>query len=217
LIDDPTCVTSAGVDVIGHYLFDDEGTRARPVTLIKDGVLIDFLTGRQPVHDEQRASNGHARNRRHERPISRMSNLIVKAEGGVSHAQLKKQLIEQVKKQKLPFGIMVLEAEGGETATEAYDFQAFLGRITVAVRVFPNGREELVRNVNFVGTPLSALNNILAVGSETRCLNGFCGAESGMVPVSTTCPGLLLGNLELQIADQRKRAQYLLPVPHAAR
>jgi len=84
------------------------------------------------------------------------------------------------------------------------------------VQVWADGRENLVRNVNFVGTPLSALRNIIAVGDTPACENAYCGAESGMVTVSTTCPALLMANLELQAADQRKFTQYALPMPHEA-
>ena len=73
--------------------------------------------------------NGHARNEYHERPISRMSNLVVEVDGGVSHDELKRRFLDEIRRQKLPFGIMILDAEGGETATEAYDFQAFMGNV----------------------------------------------------------------------------------------
>ena len=110
-------------------------------------------------------------------------------------------------------GILILEAEGGETATEAYDFQAFMGSISLAAQVWADGRENLVHNVNFVGTPLSALRTVLAAGDTPRCDNAFCGAESGAVPVSTTCPAVLLSNLELQAGDQRKFTPFILPIP----
>ncbi|MFH1132591.1 MAG: TldD/PmbA family protein, partial [Pseudomonadota bacterium] len=95
-----------------------------------------------------------------------------------------------------------------------YNFQAFMGRISLAVQVWANGKENLVRNINFVGTPLSALRNVLAAGNTSNCENAFCGAESGVVPVSTTCPALLMSNLELQACEQYKFAQYILPMPH---
>jgi hypothetical protein len=109
---------------------------------------------------------------------------------------------------------MILDAEGGETATEAYDFQAFMGTVSLALQVWADGRENLVRNINFVGTPLSAMRNILAVGDTPLCENAFCGAESGVIPVSTTCPAVLMSNLELQASDHRKFTPYVLPMPY---
>lgn len=212
IVDDPTQSHCAGHATIGSYRYDDEGSAARPALLVERGVLRGFLSGRAPVA-RRIECNGHARNDFHERPISRMANLIVRAEGGVSHAELRRLFIEEIRRQKLRFGIMVLDAEGGETATEAYNFQAFMGSISLAVQVWADGRENLIRNVNFVGTPLSALRTVIAAGDTPRCENAFCGAESGSIPVSTTCPAILMSNLELQASGDRKFTQYLLPMP----
>jgi predicted Zn-dependent protease len=212
-VDDPTITSSCGVSTVGSYCYDDEGSRAQRAVLVDHGKLVGFLSGRAPVTRHKHPGNGHARNDYHERPISRMANLKVVADGGVSHAKLKQLFIDEIRRQKVPFGIMILDAEGGETATEAYDFQAFMGAISLAVQVWPDGRENLVRNVNFVGTPLSALRNVIAVGDTPYCYNAYCGAESGIIPVSTSCPAVLLSNLELQASDQRKYTQYVLPMP----
>lgn len=213
--DDPTLKRSKGVQLVGGYRFDDEGSHAQRAPLIDRGKLVGFLAGRQPVlRGRTFRGNGHARSEYYERPISRMSNLVVEVNNGMSHAELKARFIDEIKKQKVPFGIMVLDGEGGETATDTYDFQAFMGQIALAVQVWADGRENLVRGVNFVGTPLSALRNVIAVGDTQVCENAFCGAESGLIPVSTTCPAMLLRNLELQASDQRKFAQYVLPMPY---
>ena len=213
VVDDPTLAVSRGVATAGSYRYDDEGSPAARAELVRRGQLTGFLSGRAPVGRGRARANGHARNEYHERPVSRMANLVVEAEGGVPHDELRRRFREQIARQGVPFGIMILDAEGGETATEAYDFQAFMGAVTQAVQVFPDGREGLVRNVNFVGTPLSALRTVVAAGDSPRCHNAFCGAESGVIPVSTTCPALLLSNLELQASDQRKFAPYVLPMP----
>jgi TldD protein len=213
VVDDPCETRSCGVKTIGSYRYDDEGSPAQPARLVERGKLVGFLSGRAPVTRRRLEPNGHARNEYHERPISRMAHLKVIAETAVSHRELKQKLLDEIHRQKVPFGIMILDAEGGETATESYDFQAFMGAVALAVQVYADGRECLVRNVNFVGTPLSALRTIIAAGDTPVCQNAFCGAESGMVPVSTTCPALLLANLELQASDHRKFTQYMLPMP----
>ncbi len=212
--DDPTITRSRGVKTVGGYRYDDEGSPAKRAVLVERGKLVGFLTGRAPVTPRQRQGNGHARNDCHERPISRMANLVVEVDGGVSHEELKRRFLEEIRRQEQPFGIMILEAEGGETATDTYDFQAFMGQIALAVQVWADGRANLVRGVNFVGTPLSALRNVMAVGDSPACDNAFCGAESGVIPVSTTAPATLLSNLELQATDQRKFTQYVLPMPY---
>lgn len=212
IVDDPTRTKICRVQTVGSYRYDDEGTPAQCAKLVDHGKLIGFLSGRSPVAKDLQG-NGHARNEYHERPVSRMANLIVTADGGVSHKELKKLFIQEIVRQKLPYGIMILDAEGGETATEAYDFQAFMGSVSLAMQVWVDGRENLVRNVNFVGTPLSSLRTVIAAGDTPVCENAFCGAESGVIPVSTTCPAVLMSNLELQASDQRKYTQYVLPMP----
>jgi predicted Zn-dependent protease len=214
VVDDPTLGESWGVRTVGGFRYDDEGSPGQPAMLVKNGKLVGFLSGRSPVSKERVLPNGHARAEHHERPVSRMANLVVEVQGGLSEQALKQKFVDEIKAQGVPFGIMILGAEGGETATDAYDFQAFLGQVTLAKQVWADGRENLVRNINFVGTPLSALRNMVAVGDTCRCQNAFCGAESGVVPVSTTSPAVLMKNLELQASDQRKFAPYVLPMPH---
>ncbi len=212
--DDPTATESCGVKTAGSYRYDDEGSPAKAAKLVKDGVLVGFLSGRSPVTKKRMPGNGHARNEYDERPVSRMANLQIEASRALGRKELKALFLEEIRRQGLPFGIMVLSAEGGETATSSYNFQAFLGSISLAVQVWADGRENLVRNVDFVGTPLSALSSIMAASDEAVCCNAFCGAESGVIPVSTTCPALLLSNLELQASDQRKFTPFVLPMPH---
>ena len=213
ILDDPGIRQFAGQSLIGHYPFDDEGVAAGRAVLVEDGVLKGFLTTRSPIRKGVSAINGHARNQSDERPISRMANFIVESKGGQSFAELKRLLIREIKKAKLPFGIVLYEVEGGETGTEAYNFQAFLGQITRAAKIFPDGRETPIKGVDFVGTPLSSLSHIIAVGDEREVDNGFCGAESGTVPVSTVSPALLLSSLELQAKESSVITPYALPLP----
>lgn len=217
IYDDPSLKRFGGHSLIGHYPYDDEGSMGRRATLVERGILKGFLTTRSPIAKRGHKSNGHARNHSHERPISRMANLVVESHSQLSWNDLKELLIEEVRRRGLEFGMILLDVEGGETETEAYDFQAFLGEITVAVKVYADGTERYVRGVDFVGTPLGSLSNITAVGCEYAVDNGFCGAESGTIPVSTVSPALLLSNLELQVKDPSKVTQYALPLPWMAK
>ncbi len=214
IIDDPTVTTFAGRRLTGHFRFDDEGVPARRAVLVQRGKLRSFLTTSAPIPGQQEL-NGHARNERHERPISRMGNLFVVNRAPVPRDELWQRFLEEIKRRKAPFGIWVRETLGGETYTTKYDFQAFKGEIMHAVRVFPSGRTELVRGVDFVGTPLSALDALLCMGDDPTVDNAFCGAESGQIPVSTIAPSALLGNLELQSKDRQKLTQFAMPPPHA--
>ncbi|MDQ3232043.1 MAG: TldD/PmbA family protein [Pseudobdellovibrionaceae bacterium] len=213
LIDDPGLTEVGSQSLIAHYPFDDEGAPARRAVLVEKGVLKGFLTTRSPLQKRGHQSNGHARNHGDERPISRMANLVVRSHSQNTWDDLKRMLMDEIKRRHLPYGIILLDVEGGETETEAYNFQAFLGQIAVAIKIFPNGKEKYVRGVDFVGTPLSSLNDIIGVGRDLVVDNGFCGAESGTVPVSTVAPAMLLSNLELQAKNPSKVTQYAMDLP----
>ena len=102
-------------------------------------------------------------------------------------AELRLMLIEEIRRQKKPFGLVFEEISGGFTFTRTELPQAFKVLPLVVTRVFADGRpDELVRGVDIVGTPLQSLENILATGDDYAVFNGFCGAESGFVPVSAT-------------------------------
>lgn len=211
--DNPKMKSFDGVKCIGSYDFDDEGSPGSSALLVEHGLLKNFLSTRGALARRGFIPNGHARNKSYERPISRMSVFHVEGRHAYSLDQLKEMLIREIRKQKKPFGLVVYETMGGETDTSSYDFQAFSGEISFATLLYPDGREVVVRGVNFVGTPLQALNSIIAVGKELEIENHYCGAESGFIPVTTISPAMLLKSLELQAKDEELVTQHILPKP----
>ncbi len=107
-------------------------------------------------------------------------------------------LIEEVKKQKRPYGMIFTDISGGFTNTSAFAPQAFKVNPVMAYRLYPDGHRELVRGVDISGTPLVALQSIRAASRQIETFNGVCGAESGWVPVSASAPSLLLEKLEIE-------------------
>jgi predicted Zn-dependent protease len=83
-------------------------------------------------------------------------------------------------------------------------------------RVYPDGREVLIRNVKLEGTPLSLLSNVLAAANDFAVFNGFCGAESGAVPVSAISPSLLVSKIEIARTPKGMERPPLLPPPAAS-
>ena len=213
VIDDATATERGGKQLNGHYLFDEEGVRAQQVTLVKAGVLQTYLLSRRPVEGFLK-SNGHGRAQGNRKPIARMANLIVESTRRLPAAELKAQLIAEAKRQGKPFGLLIRDITGGNTNTAGFGYQAFKGTPRMVYRVdLKTGAETLVRGVEIVGTPLSSINRILATGQAEGVFNGFCGAESGMVPVSTVAPAVLLQELELQRAQEGKDRPPLIPSP----
>lgn len=211
--DDPTVARAEGVSLNGFYRLDDEGVQAQDTRLVENGVLKGFLLSRKPV-DGFAKSNGHGRTDGFQRPVGRMANLFIRGEKPVSHARLKEMLLEEVRKQGKPYGLIIETIAGGATNTSSYGFQAFKGIPRVAWRVdAETGKEELVRGIEIVGTPLSSIARIIATSDRYGVFNGYCGAESGSVPVSTIAPEMLFAEIELQRAQEGKERPPILPPP----
>jgi predicted Zn-dependent protease len=160
------------------------------------------------------ASNGHGRAQLNRKPVARMANLIVESTQRVSDDALKRLLVAEAKKQGKPYGLIIRDITGGNTNTSSFGYQAFKGMPRMVYRVdVKDGKETLVRGVEVVGTPLTAVNKVLATGSHLGVFNGYCGAESGMVPVSTVAPAMLLQEIELQRVVEGKDRPPVLQSP----
>jgi hypothetical protein len=84
----------------------------------------------------------------------------------------------------------------------------------VVYKVFADGRpDELVRGVDIVGTPLVSLTKIVATGDTMETFNGYCGAESGSVPVSASAPAILITEMEVQKKETSTDKPPILPPP----
>ena len=198
IFDDPTEKRFNDTDMYGAYHYDDEGQKAQKVVLVENGILKNFLMSRVPIKNISK-SNGHGRSDGMRDPIARMGNLIVKSNNEVSQEKLKEMLLEESKKQNKPYGLIIKKITGGETNTSRYNFQVFKGTPVYIYKVYvEDGREEMVRGAEFVGTPLASINKIMATGNDYKVFNGFCGAESGYVPVSSVAPSVLLSEIEFQ-------------------
>jgi len=207
---DPTRADFQGITLNGTYSYDDEGVKARPVTVVENGILKTFLMSRSPIEGFPN-SNGHGRRAPGNEIVSRQSNLFVESSKKVSDAELRKMLIEEVKKQNKPYGLYFDQVTGGYTTTARRGLQAFTVIPLVVYRVYPDGRpDEMIRGADIVGTPLSSFENILATSDHMEVFNGICGAESGDVPVSAVAPALLVSKIEIQRKERSQdRPPYL--------
>jgi len=209
---DPTRRTAAGADLNGWYAFDNEGRPAQPVRVVDQGVLKNFLVSREPIKGYP-SSNGHGRRQPGFEPVARQSNLIVESSRRVSDAQLRQMLIDEVVRQGKPYGLYFESVTGGFTTTRRRGLQAFTVIPLVVFRIYPNRPPELVRGVDIVGTPLASFEKILATGDKDGVFNGYCGAESGQVPVSAVSPALLVSEIEVQRKPTPTDRPPLLPRP----
>jgi len=211
--DDPTEAALGGQMLLGSYPFDDEGVPAVNVPLVDHGVLKTFLMSRSPLVSIPH-SNGHGRRQLGYVPVARQGNLIVSSTQTQPFAEMRQKLIALVKQQGLPYGLLIDDIAGGFTFTGRGQPQAFQVTPLVVYRVFADGRpDELVRGVDIVGTPLVSLTKIVATSDKQEIFNGYCGAESGSVPVSAVAPAILISEMEFAKKETSTDRPPVLPPP----
>jgi predicted Zn-dependent protease len=210
---DPTLKRLGDVDLNGWYEYDDEGVLGKPVKAVENGVLKSFLMSRSPIEGFDH-SNGHGRRQPGLEVVSRQSNLLVTSTRTVSNQKLREMLIDEIRKQNKPYGLYFEDITGGFTTTQRSGLQAFKVIPVIVYRVYADGRpDELIRGADIVGTPLASFAKIIATSDKEEVFNGYCGAESGSVPVSAVSPAILISEIEIEKKDSSQDLLPLLPSP----
>ena len=196
VVDDPTQGTFAGKKLVGSYGVDSEGVKAQPVTLVEQGVLQNYLVGRQPLRDFP-DSNGHARATPGGLPVPSLGVLMVKSSEAESPQALNEKLRQMAAAADKPYGYRVDTLGPGNAPRLLY-------RVYVK-----DGHEELVRGAMFNELDVRALRNDLsAVGNDPLVSNRATGT-----PQTIISPSLLFDELEVKRADTSKDKLPEYPAP----
>ena len=182
IIDDPTLPNS-----YGFYLYDDEGVKAGPRTLIEEGIISDFLQNRETAAELGKKSNGASRSSSYDRePIIRMGNTYMKPGDhsleelveGVRHGLYLKNFME--------WNIDDRRYNQRYVGLEAYMIEN--GEIT-----FP------VRNPILEITTPGLYSSVDAVGKNMEFSGATCGKGEPMqsAPVWTGGPAIRLRKIHL--------------------
>jgi len=184
VVDDATQKRLGQDDLLGYYQFDDEGVAGQRVVLVDHGVLKNFEMSRSPLKDFAR-SNGHvaaARLAPHPFPARAICWWKATKWSPMPSSRQTDRARHAARQALRP---VIDDIAGGLPFTGRGQPQAFQVEPLVVYKVFADGRpDQLVRGVDIVGTPLAALTKIVATGDTVEVFNGYCGAESGYVPVS---------------------------------
>ena len=229
--DDPTATTFQGKPLLGTTLVDLEAVKPEPLTLIRDGRLETMFRTRTPSAPGE-VSNGRARlNGVFGAARGAASNLFIEARESVPESELRSKLLEMVKAANKPYGIIVRKLDfpsaGDQNALRAiFSGNATnTGKVPVSLplavyRVYPDGREELIRDVNFREMEIRALRDIVA--GDTPHVFHFLENGSPFAPVgvgtyvaetSVICPSLLLEEAELEPISVETRTEPLVAPP----
>lgn len=212
IYDDPNLKYYKDRFLNGYYLYDDEGVKSQKAELVDKGVLKGFLMQRVPVRGFNQ-SNGHGRRSPGYITVARQGNLIVESSKTVSYEELKKILIDEVKKSGKEYGLIIKDIEGGYTITTRDLPQSYSILVKYAVKIYPDGKEVPVRGFNIVGTPLNTFPNIIATANDFDVFNGVCGAESGWVDVSAVSPSILFKTMETEKVQKSNQKPPVLKPP----
>ncbi|ASJ02595.1 TldD-like protein [Thermococcus profundus] len=168
VIEDPTIPNSWG-----FYLYDDEGVKARPRYLIRNGIITEFLTNREYAYKLGQRSNAAARAINYNRePIVRMANTYL-APGDHSF----EELIEDIK-----LGVYMVSFNEWNIDDRRYQ-QRYIGREAYLIE---NGEiKHPVRRPILEITTRALWSSVDAVGKDVEFYPGTCGkGEPGQgVPV----------------------------------
>ena len=187
VVDDPTLKVFQGKSLVGSYAVDSEGVKAKAVKAIENGMLANYLIGRQPIRDFS-TSNGHGRAAPGNFPGPSLGVLLVKSSEAQSPEELKKKVIQMVTDQGKDYGYRVETLGPGNAPRLLYRVYA------------KDGHEELVRGAVFSELDLRAVrSDLIAVGNDPLVSN-----RAGGAPTTIISPSLLFGELEVKRADTSK-------------
>lgn len=233
VVDDPMQSEWRGRPLFGSYRVDMEGVTPKALKLVEKGVLKNYLLTRQPVRGYE-GSNGRAR-----LPggfgasTATISNLFISASDAVPVSEMKKKLIELSKARNKPYGILIRKMDFPSTASMA-EVRSLAGgqqggrpvSLPVLVyRVYPDGREELVRGVRFRGFNARSLKDILAAGDDANIFewmeNGapfaLVGGGGTTTEACVIAPSILIDDLELHPLEGELPKLPLVAPPEMAR
>jgi peptide/nickel transport system substrate-binding protein len=101
----------------------------------------------------------------------------------VTPAELKKMLMAEARRQGKPYGLIIKDITGGNTNTMSYGYQAFKGTPRLVYRVdAKTGKEELVRGVELIGTPLTSINKIVATSPLSPVFGAYLEDKTQRYP-----------------------------------
>jgi len=213
VVDNPLLTSSDGQPLFGSYKFDEEGVPAQETLLVDAGIEKTLLNSRQP-----------ARNSPHSTGNMRLggimpSNVIVNSTKSYTNAELLAQMMDVVKTRGLEFGLIVRRLSGANAIE--------------AVRLYPDGHEEAVRDARIVDVPFKSLRTIVAVSKDRTVysehaketeedpaqgflallgLPGLAGSTRADL-VSYVVPDLLFSNLEVDHSAEGSSEKTPIPRP----
>jgi TldD protein len=235
VVDDPTQAEYGGHKLLGHYGYDVEGVKAKPVTIAEKGVLKNFLLTRTPALKGFDGSNGHARlPGAFGADAAGIGNLFVRASQTLPAADMKKKLIDLCKQRNKPYCLIVRKLDWPSSASldelrrevSGMAMSGGGGRPVsmplLVYRVDVEGKEELVRGVRFRGLSTRSLKDIVAASDQPFVYNyidstapfAMMGAGAFVNNATIIAPATIFDDIEFeQVIDETPTLPIVPPPP----
>jgi predicted Zn-dependent protease len=189
--DNPTLAEYNKIPLAGWCKVDEDGIPTRETRLVEHGILKTLLVTRDPVRGIE-----HSTGSRHEGQAT-PSNIFMRAENGLSPADLHAKFLDLVKRRNKEFGIVVRRMRNATAPLLAY-------------KIFPDGREELIHGMQFSGLNTAAFKDIVAASKDQniltvefqprRTMGTFSFGDEGYTAVTLAVPSLLFEDVTVRKA-----------------
>jgi hypothetical protein len=235
VIDDPTIAQWQGHRLFGSYEVDREGVTPKPLHVIEKGLLKGYFLTRQPVRGFE-GSNGRARMPgNYGADAGGMSNLIVTSSIKAPVSELKKKMLDMIAARSKPYGIIVRKMDFPSSASIEEARRLLSGAQSggsrpvslplLVYRVYPDGREELVRGLQFRGLNTRSFKDVIAAGDDATVYDfldnqapfALIGGAGYVSNATVIAPSLLIDDLELHPLEDQLPKLPVVPAPELSR
>ncbi len=223
----PKLANAGATQLVGAYSIDDDGVPAETLQLVKNGYLKALMSSRAPTR-RVKLSNGH--NRGGAAMFSTMEISATK-ERTLPQKKLRERMMQLCKDRELPYGIVVRKILNPNilmttlyNITEGdFPFARTPGQMSAleVYKVFPNGKEELVRGCDVAGMTAQTFKDILALGDRKFAYNcyalpvtpSFYSGGAQFLASSVIIPALLFEDVEIRPIEDDFTKPPILPHP----
>jgi TldD protein len=218
--DDPGLSRLGRLHLVGTYEVDDAGRRPERIQIVEGGKLVGLPIGTAPARKILKP-NGHGRGAMGLTVLGRPANLVVESSEHGSFEDLRRSMLEICRDYDLEYGLVIRRLanlwapyEDGVISLPDSPSEIYLSDPIVAYKVFPDGREEPVRNLEFGDLTLRVLRDIIETG-KTRYVHNYFIMGDYEMPASIVCPAILIEEMELGSRDIKPRKPPVLASPLA--
>ncbi|HEY1338164.1 MAG TPA: metallopeptidase TldD-related protein [Bryobacteraceae bacterium] len=233
VVDDPTQKEWRGRPLFGSYDVDREGVSPKPLKLVEKGVLKGYLMTRQPVRGFE-GSNGRARTPgSYGAAAAGVGNLFVSSSDTMTVGEMKKKLLELIQTRGKPYGLIVRRMDFPSSGSVEEARRLLAGNQggrpvslpLLVYRIYPDGREELVRGLRFRNFNARSLKDILAAGDDPQTFEyldspapfALIGAAGFTSEACVVAPSILIDDLELHPLEEEMPKLPIVPAPEITR